>query len=78
MFSRTVFIAFKVYAPTTPVCIGVYSSFLHKNLQSVGLPKRSSTSIRKQEVHSNGLVLDDTVLQDPEVTRSSLGYWLFN
>ncbi|KAG2290707.1 hypothetical protein Bca52824_050311 [Brassica carinata] len=36
-------------------------------LSSVGLPKRSSTSIRKQEVHSNGPVLDDTILQDPEI-----------
>uniref|UniRef100_A0A1J3GI04 glutamate synthase (ferredoxin) n=1 Tax=Noccaea caerulescens TaxID=107243 RepID=A0A1J3GI04_NOCCA len=36
-------------------------------LSSAGLPKRSSTSIRMQEVHSNGLVLDDTVLQDPEI-----------
>ncbi|KAH0933005.1 hypothetical protein HID58_010122 [Brassica napus] len=36
-------------------------------LSSVGLPKRSSTSIRKQEVHSNGPVLDDTLLQDPEI-----------
>ncbi|CAN8284734.1 unnamed protein product [Cochlearia groenlandica] len=36
-------------------------------LSSVGLPKLSSTSIRKQEVHSNGPVLDDTILQDPEV-----------
>ncbi|KFK36969.1 hypothetical protein AALP_AA4G195900 [Arabis alpina] len=36
-------------------------------LSSAGLPKRSSTSIRKQEVHSNGPVLDDTILQDPEI-----------
>ncbi|XP_010505887.1 PREDICTED: ferredoxin-dependent glutamate synthase 2, chloroplastic-like isoform X1 [Camelina sativa] len=36
-------------------------------LSSAGLPKRSSTSIRKQEVHSNGPVLDDTLLQDPEI-----------
>lgn len=44
--------------------------FFPSNLQSVGLPKRSSTSIRKQEVHSNGPVLDDILLQDPEVTSS--------
>lgn len=36
-------------------------------VQSVGLPAWSSTQIRKQEVHSNGPVLDDTILSDPEV-----------
>ncbi|KAM7271673.1 hypothetical protein ACFE04_030887 [Oxalis oulophora] len=36
-------------------------------LSNVGLPKLSSTAIRKQEVHSNGPVLDDTILADPEI-----------
>ncbi|CAM8877418.1 hypothetical protein QQ045_019299 [Rhodiola kirilowii] len=36
-------------------------------LSSVGLPKLSSTKIRKQEVHTNGPVLDDTILSDPEI-----------
>lgn len=35
--------------------------------QSVGLPKWSSTVIRNQDVHSNGAVLDDVLLSDPEV-----------
>ncbi|OMO54058.1 hypothetical protein COLO4_36597 [Corchorus olitorius] len=37
-------------------------------LSSVGLPKWSSTAIRNQEVHSNGPVLDDILLADPEVS----------
>jgi hypothetical protein len=36
-------------------------------VQSVGLPKLNSTQIRRQEVHSNGPVLDDALLSDPEV-----------
>ncbi|MCO5561596.1 hypothetical protein L7F22_015217 [Adiantum nelumboides] len=36
-------------------------------LTSVGLPKWSSTKIRKQEVHKNGPVLDDVLLADPEI-----------
>uniref|UniRef100_A0A803MJ79 glutamate synthase (ferredoxin) n=1 Tax=Chenopodium quinoa TaxID=63459 RepID=A0A803MJ79_CHEQI len=36
-------------------------------LSSVGLPRMSSTSIRKQEVHTNGPVLDDQILSDPEI-----------
>lgn len=40
---------------------------LHFVLQNVGLPKWSSTKIRNQEVHSNGPVLDDTLLADEEV-----------
>ena len=36
-------------------------------LQSVGLPKWSSTEIRNQNVHTNGLVLDEILLSDPEV-----------
>lgn len=31
------------------------------------MPKWSSTEIRNQDVHSNGPVLDDTILADPEV-----------
>lgn len=56
---------FIVLLTPTRKFVGLISS---SNFQSVGLPKRSSTSIRKQEVHSNGPVLDDTLLQDPEVT----------
>ncbi|XP_020235974.1 ferredoxin-dependent glutamate synthase, chloroplastic isoform X2 [Cajanus cajan] len=36
-------------------------------LSSVGLPKWSSTQIRNQEPHTNGPVLDDVLLADPEV-----------
>lgn len=36
-------------------------------MQSAGLPKLNSTQIRGQEVHSNGPVLDDELLSDPEV-----------
>ncbi|KAL2320665.1 hypothetical protein Fmac_029634 [Flemingia macrophylla] len=36
-------------------------------LSSVGLPKWSSTEIRNQEPHTNGPVLDDVLLADPEV-----------
>ena len=32
------------------------------------MPKWTSTQIRKQEVHSNGPVLDDVLLADPEVS----------
>lgn len=39
-------------------------------VQSVGLPKLNSTQIRGQEVHSNGPVLDDALLSDPEVRTS--------
>ncbi|XP_073139676.1 ferredoxin-dependent glutamate synthase, chloroplastic-like [Henckelia pumila] len=39
-------------------------------LSSVGLPKWSSTMIRNQEVHSNGPVLDDTLLLDPEIAAA--------
>lgn len=31
------------------------------------MPKWSSTEIRNQDVHSNGPVLEDTILADPEV-----------
>ncbi|KAK9128989.1 hypothetical protein Syun_017786 [Stephania yunnanensis] len=37
-------------------------------LSSVGLPKWSSTAIRNQEAHSNGVVLDDILLSDPEIS----------
>lgn len=36
-------------------------------LSSAGLPKMSSTAIRKQEVHTNGPVLDDQILSDPMI-----------
>ncbi|XP_038695759.1 ferredoxin-dependent glutamate synthase, chloroplastic-like isoform X1 [Tripterygium wilfordii] len=36
-------------------------------LSSVGLPKWSSTTIRNQDVHTNGPVLDEILLTDPEV-----------
>jgi hypothetical protein len=45
--------------------------------QSVGLPKLSSTDIRNQDVHSNGPVLDDVVLADPEVCFISISqFWI--
>ncbi|OAY67109.1 Ferredoxin-dependent glutamate synthase, chloroplastic [Ananas comosus] len=37
-------------------------------MSSVGLPKWSSTEIRNQDVHTNGCVLDDIILSDPEIT----------
>ncbi|XP_078170806.1 ferredoxin-dependent glutamate synthase, chloroplastic [Carex rostrata] len=36
-------------------------------MSNVGLPALSSTQIRKQEVHTNGPVLDETILSDPEI-----------
>ncbi|KAJ0978810.1 hypothetical protein J5N97_014284 [Dioscorea zingiberensis] len=39
-------------------------------LSSAGLPKWSSTQIRNQEVHSNGPVLDDILLSDPEISEA--------
>lgn len=39
-------------------------------LSSVGLPKLSSTQIRNQAVHSNGPVLDDTLLADKEIAKA--------
>ncbi|XP_076893691.1 ferredoxin-dependent glutamate synthase 1, chloroplastic/mitochondrial-like [Bidens hawaiensis] len=39
-------------------------------LSNVGFPKWSSTTIRKQEVHSNGPVLDDILLSDPEISEA--------
>ncbi|KAI4348605.1 hypothetical protein L6164_009312 [Bauhinia variegata] len=36
-------------------------------LSSVGLPKGSSTEIRNQDAHTNGPVLDDVLLADPEI-----------
>ncbi|KAF8043734.1 hypothetical protein BT93_A1910 [Corymbia citriodora subsp. variegata] len=37
-------------------------------VSSVGLPKWSSSEIRNQEVHTNGPVLEDVVLADPEIS----------
>lgn len=37
-------------------------------LSNVGLPKWSSTEIRNQDVHSNGRVLDEVLLADPEIS----------
>eukprot|EP00262_Sarcandra_glabra_P009426 TRINITY_DN2380_c0_g1_i2.p1 TRINITY_DN2380_c0_g1~~TRINITY_DN2380_c0_g1_i2.p1 ORF type:complete len:1655 (+),score=354.53 TRINITY_DN2380_c0_g1_i2:80-4966(+) len=37
-------------------------------LSNVGLPKWSSTEIRNQDVHTNGAVLDDVLLSDPEIS----------
>lgn len=37
-------------------------------LMNSGLPKWSSSQIRSQDVHSNGPVLDETILADPEVS----------
>nr|UJI64967.1 chloroplast ferredoxin-dependent glutamate synthase [Spirodela polyrhiza] len=39
-------------------------------LSNVGLPKWSSTEIRSQPVHTNGPVLDDVLLSDPEITEA--------
>ncbi|KAG9156250.1 hypothetical protein Leryth_009131 [Lithospermum erythrorhizon] len=41
-------------------------------ISNVGLPKWSSTTIRNQDVHTNGPVLDDIVLADPEVNLISV------
>ena len=37
-------------------------------LSNVGLPKWSSTEIRNQDVHTNGPVLDEVLLADPEIS----------
>ncbi|GMY19377.1 ferredoxin-dependent glutamate synthase, chloroplastic [Fagus crenata] len=37
-------------------------------VSNVGLPKWSSTAIRNQDVHTNGPVLDDSLLADPEIS----------
>ncbi|KAH0465531.1 hypothetical protein IEQ34_005634 [Dendrobium chrysotoxum] len=39
-------------------------------LSNVGLPKWSSTEIRNQDVHTNGPVLDEIILSDPEVVEA--------
>ncbi|KAG6638509.1 hypothetical protein I3843_10G039500 [Carya illinoinensis] len=39
-------------------------------LSSVGLPKWSSTAIRNQDAHTNGPVLDDILLADPEISEA--------
>ena len=40
--------------------------------QSVGRPKWSNTKIRQQDVHTNGPVLDDILMADPQVTTISM------
>ena len=50
------------------ICINFSCNVVLVVFQSVGLPKWSSTVIRNQDVHSNGTVLDDVLLSDPEVT----------
>uniref|UniRef100_A0A0D9X2F6 glutamate synthase (ferredoxin) n=1 Tax=Leersia perrieri TaxID=77586 RepID=A0A0D9X2F6_9ORYZ len=37
-------------------------------LSSAGLPKWSSSQIRSQDVHTNGPVLDETILADPDIS----------
>lgn len=49
------------------ICINFSCNVVLVVFQSVGLPKWSSTVIRNQDVHSNGTVLDDVLLSDPEV-----------
>ncbi|ONM60370.1 Ferredoxin-dependent glutamate synthase, chloroplastic [Zea mays] len=39
-------------------------------LSNAGLPEWSSSQIRSQDVHTNGPVLDETILADPEVVFS--------
>ncbi|XP_031473847.1 ferredoxin-dependent glutamate synthase, chloroplastic isoform X1 [Nymphaea colorata] len=39
-------------------------------LSSVGLPKWTSTQIRSQDVHTNGPVLDDILLSDPQIAEA--------
>ncbi|KAL6138003.1 hypothetical protein ACLB2K_063291 [Fragaria x ananassa] len=39
-------------------------------LSNVGLPKWTSTMIRNQDVHTNGPVLDDILLADPEISEA--------
>ncbi|XP_078442782.1 ferredoxin-dependent glutamate synthase, chloroplastic-like isoform X2 [Wolffia australiana] len=39
-------------------------------LSNVGVPKWSSTEIRRQPVHTNGPVLDDVLLSDPEIKEA--------
>jgi hypothetical protein len=40
-------------------------------MADIGFPKLTSSEIRQQEVHSNGPVLDDTLLVDPQVVVTS-------
>ncbi|CAN6444099.1 unnamed protein product [Victoria cruziana] len=39
-------------------------------LSNVGLPKWTSTQIRSQDVHTNGPVLDDILLSDPQIAEA--------
>lgn len=39
-------------------------------LSNVGLPKWSSTEIRNQDVHTNGPILDEIILSDPEISNA--------
>ncbi|GKC31326.1 hypothetical protein Tco_1038620 [Tanacetum coccineum] len=44
------------------------------NTQNVGLAKWSGNNVTKLEAHSNGLVLDDIILSDPETKALELPY----
>ncbi|XP_042475281.1 ferredoxin-dependent glutamate synthase 1, chloroplastic/mitochondrial-like [Macadamia integrifolia] len=44
-------------------------------LSCVGVPKWSSTAIRTQDVHTNGVVLDDLLLSDPGVNCLFCTHW---
>lgn len=55
-----------------PALSSISITLLPLYFQSVGLPKLSSTDIRNQDIHSNGPVLDDVVLADPEVCFISI------
>lgn len=57
-----------VFVYLNVICINFSHNVVLVVFQSVGLPKWSSTVIRNQDVHSNGTVLDDVLLSDPEVT----------
>ncbi|KAL6138005.1 hypothetical protein ACLB2K_063293 [Fragaria x ananassa] len=54
----------------------VYKAYVNCNpddvvaLKNVGLPKWTSTMIRNQDVHTNGPVLDDILLADPEISEA--------
>lgn len=39
-------------------------------LSNVGMPKWSSSQIRNQDVHTNGPVLDETILSDPQISEA--------
>jgi glutamate synthase (ferredoxin) len=56
------------FLPLKQVPASLTSMFYNYHFQNVGVPKLSSTEIRNQEPHTNGPVLDDVLLADPEVT----------